>query len=865
MGKSKRKKVTFSDQDFLMDFIHLFPNREYSSKKMKDVPTNYDHFIQLEGEPGADINRAMISPFSAALKFNDFTAAHLSLLVPQVKLFRVFQQGNKSGEAQLPISNVQTVDSILKSNEGRGTDVSFKSINWEAESGTAQVVGANAHSDFHGRMKLHFQSLEGIFMERGKIFGKSWGFFNLLHTEQAVNSHLSRMESRVADANPQWPMKIVVGYSVPDDAKNSIFSQSDIGIIHALKQVLVVQSTYYAIDMEESGAVTLTIDFTGNLDVRSSSGIKYDLFLASGMSIREQIVRSEKDRLEREVKETGKKMNTTELVSEKDQQGLKKSNYGIQQKLYGLKSMSAKDAYAQFLTIVDNLKFGDKRPGIKTDTRESRLFYMDLDKEIIKKYGELKAEAAKTIDQGKEGMTTEELKEEQANKKKLLHDTYKLINEKITFSKIGDLEVQAHTAPGGHAAKPIAEAINKLESVKQRKKGVVGTKEWSKHYKSDKVNEGGKDGSHRLNFFFLGDLVEAACKIIHDRPEIKQGCPPSLSGKQSKFQKQMWKDVRVILGTIRVKDPRNKLANKRDILSMSLADIPVSFNAFQAFWNSRVWAEGKEDYPLAQFLADLCTHLIPNSVTSCVFGGRPQGLSGKANLYKYKLPINDVLDEIWERDSIKRITLDEITEARWEAPDQGSKLKVSEYIHLQGPVAAPDFSKKGLGTVSEKVAYNYKHGIPTFYIGSNVGLLKKVSFNREKTPSSLKNENIARNADASGANLLMADLYSCNVNLFGNPLLLNGMYVYINPRSLGLPDQLSETLAGQLKTMEWAGNVGLGGYYQITKVKHQIDSRGYSTSFYAIPDNVVIGFEKAKTTVQNGAPSSNPAQKSIGG
>ena len=65
--------------------------------------------------------------------------------------------------------------------------------------------------------------------------------------------------------------------------------------------------------------------------------------------------------------------------------------------------------------------------------------------------------------------------------------------------------------------------------------------------------------------------------------------------------------------------------------------------------------------------------------------------------------------------------------------------------------------------------------------------------------------------------------------------------------------------------MEWAGNVGLGGYYLINRVKHQIDSRGYSTSFYAIPDNVQVGFEKTKSTVQNGSPSPNPAQRSIGG
>ena len=67
---------------------------------------------------------------------------------------------------------------------------------------------------------------------------------------------------------------------------------------------------------------------------------------------------------------------------------------------------------------------------------------------------------------------------------------------------------------------------------------------------------------------------------------------------------------------------------------------------------------------------------------------------------------------------------------------------------------------------------------------------------------------------------------------------MNGMYVYLNPRSLGLPDEIPESIAGNKNPMQWASGIGLGGYYLIGKVQHRIDNRGYFTTFTAIPDNV---------------------------
>jgi len=886
VGK-KAKKQEFTSQQFLMDFIHLFDNTVYDShagaKEQPWIPVQYDHFIQLTGQPGADINRVMMSPFSSKLEFNNFSAAHLSLLVPQIKIFRVFASGNEKKEIQLPISSCSTVESIIQSNEGRGTDVAFQNISWQDEALHPDNLGT-----VRGQMKLHFQSLEGIFMKRGEWKGTEWGFFSLLHTEQARNTYVDKMKMLIMDANPQWPLKIVVGYSVPDDPNNLIFTQEQIDIVHSLKHILMVQSKYYNIDLQENGEVSLTIDFLGNLDTKGASGIKYDLFLASDGSLKDQIVMSETDRLIREEKELGMKIKSNELMSEDDHLQLERSQYGIQQKLLGLRSLAAKDAYAQILSIIDNLKFGGEQGAyLQADDNTSggRLFWMDLSPTIIQKYIKLKEDFMTEIDQqpkkGKKRgkpLTTEQLKEAKKKKAQDLRDLYHEIDhlsrESTTGKHKSSHDVQSPTKKGEKPSAeyknhPVHDAQQSLQNVQETKKGRAQfSKDWGKKYSSNRVNKSGNEGSHRLNFFFLGDLIEAACKIIHDRPEMEQGCPPSFSGKQSKYQKQMWKEVRVILGTIRLKRGAlfasgGTMANTNGgaIENKCLADIPVSFDAFQTFWNTQVWSKGLTDYQLPTFLLDVCTTLIPAAAQSCVFGGRVPGLKENATLYQYKLPAKGILDEIWKKGHGKRITLDEITKYRWEKPEGGSSSEYREYMHLQGAIAAPTFlTKKGQKwSLLDRIAYNDEHGIPTFYIGNNSGLLKKVSFSRSKTPTSLKMENIARNADASGANLLMADLYTCNVEMFGNPILMNGMYVYINPRSLGLPDTLPETLAGKMNPMEWASGIGLGGYYLIGQVKHRIDNRGYFTSFKAVPDNVQVGFETAKPQ----KPSPDNARSSI--
>jgi len=822
MARRKPKTVTFTEQEFILDNIHLFKNTVKRGEKW--VPPPYTRFIQLSGAPGAEVNRLVLAPFSKGLRFNQITPAQLSLLVPKIKIYKMLRDGTS---VQFPLNTLQTVDSITNSIEGRGTAVSLRSLQMRDEGKHTE-----SRANQSGELKLYCQSLEAFFMTRpGDI-----RFSDLLHTEHGGQTYPSQEEMLAADIVRRYPIKIEIGWQVPDDSNNTLFNSSELKMIRSLKHVVFMQSYQYEIDLQESGEIEISINFTGNLDATSQQGAELDLFFATDNSTQSQVVTSEKDRLSRQLKESRKSAKDGLVSEEAVQKEKKRTQAGIQQALSDLSSISAKDAWVSLFTIMENLNFNEASDD---EDQGGRMFYIDLPEDALVSYVEAKRQMAKNTKHKRLGNKMYKANE---FRKQVVISIYKSVKKR------GTKGVDTH---------PISEAKEIIKKAGNDKKSRDKMQaEWGKAFQSSLSKESGQ-GERRINFFFLGDLIEAALTIIHDRPEIGEGCPPSLSVRRMQQAQKMWDKVRVILGTIEIKNP---LTQER--YTMSLADLPISFSTFQMFWDKVVWGPNKLNYSLTSFLTDIGTELVPLAFKNCVFGGKPLGTSDRATMYKFRMPASDILDEIWKKGVTKNISLEELTEARWErsSDEDGSTTEYKEYMLLQGDTSAPPLPTRA-SDIATRLAYNSEHSVPTFYIGNNKGLLKSVRFVRHGLPPSLIAENIVNNADNSGGNLAMAGLYSCRVEMFGNPLILNGMNIYINPRSLGLPDSITTDIAGGINKYEWASNVGLGGYYQVLQVTHTLDSRGYMTTFDALPQNALLGLEKWSNTQIKKA--NNAAKKSI--
>ena len=103
-----------------------------------------------------------------------------------------------------------------------------------------------------------------------------------------------------------------------------------------------------------------------------------------------------------------------------------------------------------------------------------------------------------------------------------------------------------------------------------------------------------------------------------------------------------------------------------------------------------------------------------------------------------------------------------------------------------------------------------------------------MTFNREDQED-LREAKIQK-FGALGAEQLR-ELYSARLDLVGNNLYKNGMYIYINPTLLGA-------------TEEELSYLGLHGYYLVTGVESKITPSGFTTNLTALHEG--MRFERAQ-------------------
>ena len=106
-----------------------------------------------------------------------------------------------------------------------------------------------------------------------------------------------------------------------------------------------------------------------------------------------------------------------------------------------------------------------------------------------------------------------------------------------------------------------------------------------------------------------------------------------------------------------------------------------------------------------------------------------------------------------------------------------------------------------------------------FSIGSDVGLLKSMTFTRVQTPAIMD----MRTYEAlSGGDMAQFKFpFDTDLSLVGNSLFIPGMYYYINPTLTGLGN-LSDPSS-------MAAKMNLGGYHSVQKVEVSITPENYET------------------------------------
>jgi hypothetical protein len=262
----------FGAQNFFMENIRQFVmyavgqrERGYSETfdknsglKLLSVknPESLMHFLQNK--------KAKLRAFQSA------TPEMYSALVPQVRLFFVYQDGT---EAEIPFSmyteslNSTDATSALKNRDSRGDDVGLLGFEWNYDGGK---VG-NAFLGTGGgvgtaNLSLFFQSAGSVTKRRSILGSSSTGKSKQRHRKFSYDMLLSR---NIIDHNnneivdfKNGRIRAIVKYGVNENMSKSISnSKAFLGAAKDMAVALNLDPAQYELEFDETGGLTLNIEY----------------------------------------------------------------------------------------------------------------------------------------------------------------------------------------------------------------------------------------------------------------------------------------------------------------------------------------------------------------------------------------------------------------------------------------------------------------------------------------------------------------------------------------------------------------------------------------------------------------------------
>ena len=330
---------------------------------------------------------------------------------------------------------------------------------------------------------------------------------------------------------------------------------------------------------------------------------------------------------------------------------------------------------------------------------------------------------------------------------------------------------------------------------------------------ADYVGDGTKcdEENYFVNFFRLGDLVDVVLRDMF-LPENKE-----TDTDTGFFDKKL----KVVLGNFTYSDygevanggrGENRLIKRQGqdfvvkVLEgkekvMNLADIPISLEIFQRWFNQKVVSPGKEQYLFSNFIRDVITDLVPMSLGQNCYEYAPKQ---KIRFVMTPITVN-AKGGFFSREATTRISQEDIPIPSSLLPDEST---TEDILYIYAETQSPYRLKGNYDEDSRK-------GIPHFYWGASTGIVKSISFSREDQPF-LPEANIVRGMDDTsvGVSGILREKYNAAINLFGNNLYWPGQKVYVNPsvQTLGL----SKNPESRIREL------GFGGYYDIIKMESSI-------------------------------------------
>ena len=254
---------------------------------------------------------------------------------------------------------------------------------------------------------------------------------------------------------------------------------------------------------------------------------------------------------------------------------------------------------------------------------------------------------------------------------------------------------------------------------------------------------------------------------------------------------------------------------------ISIGDIPISLDAFQAYFIKNVVDKERDKYFFLNFVKDVAAKLITNALGA---GCYSNGITFYQRFDTQPL-------SLYTTDFGRDTQVEAVAKAKSKL---GCDVQEADKFGHAMVLFSTDGKGRGLKGVYED---DLAKGIYHHYIGSACGLVKTLNFQREDQ-AYLREAKIQKHG-ALGAEQLR-ELYSVNIDLVGNNLYRNGQYIYVSPLLINT-------------TQQQLNYLGLHGYYLITSVSSKLTPSSFTTSIRALQEG--IEFDDAKN-----APTKKPAK-----
>lgn len=339
-----------------------------------------------------------------------------------------------------------------------------------------------------------------------------------------------------------------------------------------------------------------------------------------------------------------------------------------------------------------------------------------------------------------------------------------------------------------------------------------------------------------IKFVFLGDIIDTFAEVI-----------TSVTGASER--------PRIILTNFSIdipflfetKDTKGNITSKsyktiRTVLN--IADIPISLEMLKHFLIERLARPRVKKYDLLTFAYDIFNFTVAPAFLQSLFGSYSNSTLNTnikcSNLF-FSLHSKQVgetfIDPITKQD-INNPFACVIIDHKEDESKKDTTQPEEEKIVLD-EILVPSLTDEGNPVCNYAVFYcnnqmpniifenggdtvkDTQNGIYHFFIGTDKGLLKKISFS--KVQSQYHKEMMASNSHGLMSNGRMREVYDVTLTMFGNNIYKPGDYLYIEP--LFYSGDSAVLLQNRL---------GLGGYYHVIDVETKVNEGLYETSIKAV-------------------------------